>query len=281
MNINKRRKLQLELLQGVCMYKIIIVEDEEMIRKGLEFSTNFEALDCIVVGNAANGEEGIQKIHELSPNIVITDINMPLKTGIDMLKETRECEYSAIVISGYDEFAYAKEAMKFGVTEYLLKPIDPVELEEAIQHAKQQYDMINEYNNVKKQKEKLSNSMIIIDKKVNDETVNEMINYIHMNYMRKFVMADLAKELSYSEALLNRKFKNYTSYTFNDYLNRYRIQKAVEFIKSKQYYLYDISTMCGFSEYKYFSSVFKKYIGCSPNDFLEILNDVKRMKSRS
>ena len=66
------------------MYKIIIVEDEEMIRKGLEFSTNFEALDCIVVGNAANGEEGIQKIHELSPNIVITDINMPLKTWIDM-----------------------------------------------------------------------------------------------------------------------------------------------------------------------------------------------------
>lgn len=257
------------------MYKIIIVEDEEMIRKGLEFSTNFEKLDCIVVGNAENGEEGIQKIHELSPDIVITDINMPLKSGIDMLKETRECGYSAIVISGYDEFAYAKEAIKYGVTEYLLKPIDPVELEEAIQHAKHQHDVMNEYNNVRKQKEELCNTTILIVKKGSDATVDAMINYIHTNYMHKFVMADLSRELNYSEALLNRKFKNYTSYTFNDYLNRYRIQKAIELFKTEQYYLYDVSTMCGFSEYKYFSSVFKKYIGCSPNEFLEALKEVK------
>jgi len=75
--------------------------------------------------------------------------------------------------------------------------------------------------------------------------------------------------LNYSEALLNRKFKEFTKYTFNDYLNRYRIQKAIDFMKEGTNYLYDIATLCGFSDYKYFSSVFKKYLDCSPNEFLD------------
>jgi len=251
------------------MYRILIIEDEELIRKGMRYATDFEQLGCVVVGEASNGEEGVEKIRELLPDILITDINMPLKTGIDMLKETSEYGYSAIVISGYDEFEYAREAMKYGVSEYLLKPIDPDELKEALDRAKLQRDMRRRYNTVKQQENALVHTSVLHDySSIEDQVVEKMIAYIRKHYGHKIIMADLSQELNYSEALLNRRFKEYTSYTFNDYLNRYRIQKAIELMKENTHYLYDIAVLCGFSDYKYFSTVFRKYVDCSPNEFL-------------
>ncbi|MEG0329416.1 MAG: response regulator [Longicatena sp.] len=256
------------------MYKVLVVEDEEIIRKGLIFSTNFEKLDCLVVGEAENGQEGIAKIKELKPDIVITDINMPIVNGIEMIESTLDCGISVIIISGFNEFEYAKKAMKYGVSEYLLKPIDMDEMEEAIQHAIEQHNMKVQYENAKENKQHVKNIKVIeitkseIEK---DIVVGKMISYIKDNFAKKIVMQDLCKELNYSEALLNRKFKEYTTYTFNDYLNRYRIQQSVELIKEGKQYLYDVATLCGFTEYKYFSIVFKKYIGCSPNEFIKAI----------
>ncbi|MEG2751695.1 MAG: response regulator [Anaerorhabdus sp.] len=213
------------------MYKVLVVEDEEIIRKGLIFSTNFEKLDCLVVGEAENGQEGIAKIKELKPDIVITDINMPIVNGIEMIESTLDCGISVIIISGFNEFEYAKKAMKYGVSEYLLKPIDMDEMEEAIQHAIEQHNMKVQYENAKENKQHVKNIKVIeitkseIEK---DIVVGKMISYIKDNFAKKIVMQDLCKELNYSEALLNRKFKEYTTYTFNDYLNRYRIQQSVE-----------------------------------------------------
>ncbi|HFL3174641.1 TPA: helix-turn-helix domain-containing protein, partial [Clostridioides difficile] len=78
------------------------------------------------------------------------------------------------------------------------------------------------------------------------------------------------EEYNLSCTYLNTKFKSETGYTFNDFLNRYRMQKAVELLKSDQYKVYEIAEMVGFSDYKYFIKVFKKYIGCSPAKFMEL-----------
>ena len=94
------------------MYRVVVIEDEEAIRKGIIMSIDFSALNCILIGEASNGVEGIKLIQEKKPDIVITDVTMPLMSGIEMIEQTLEYNYTSIIISGYDEFSYAKKAIK-------------------------------------------------------------------------------------------------------------------------------------------------------------------------
>jgi len=115
------------------MHKVLIVEDEDIMRKGLMFMPKWQEVDCIVVGEAVNGQDGLEKIRRLQPDIVIVDINMPVMDGLEMLeKSIEEYGYDAIIVSGYGEFEYAQKGISLGVTEYLLKPIDYTKLYEAI-----------------------------------------------------------------------------------------------------------------------------------------------------
>ena len=99
------------------MYKVLIVEDEDIIRKGLMFMVNWQQAGCVVAGEAADGLEGLEKIRETRPDIVIVDINMPVMDGLEMLeKSIQEYGYDAIIVSGYSEFEYARKAITLGVT---------------------------------------------------------------------------------------------------------------------------------------------------------------------
>ena len=117
----------------MIVYRVLVVEDEEVIRKGLIMSIDFEGLNCVLIGEASNGEEGAMLIKERKPDIVITDVTMPLMNGIEMIEQTLDYNYTSIIISGYNEFTYAKKAIRLGVCDYLLKPIDKKELNNVIQ----------------------------------------------------------------------------------------------------------------------------------------------------
>lgn len=94
------------------MYRVLLVEDEEIIRKGIRYSVPWEECGCSVVGEAENGAVGEEKIAELQPDIVITDITMPVKNGLEMIADTREkFNYIAIILTGYSEFEYAQQAI--------------------------------------------------------------------------------------------------------------------------------------------------------------------------
>ena len=115
------------------MYRVLLVEDEEIIRKGIRYSVPWEEYGCSVVAEAENGAVGEEKIAELRPDIVITDIRMPDMDGLEMLREGRAvCPFHAIIISGYGEFDYAQQAIRLGVAEYLLKPVDVNELKNCL-----------------------------------------------------------------------------------------------------------------------------------------------------
>lgn len=246
------------------MIKVLIVEDENLIRKKLLHFIDYDALGMVVVADGANGVEGVELIKKYQPDIVLADINMPEKDGLDMISETLDYDYIAIIISGYDYFSYAQRALKYGVTDYLLKPISLDDLEEALVNAR---DIIFKKRSILTQKTSLENALDISSNSViKDSTVIEMIEYIKDNYQEKISISDLSKELCYSESMLNRKFKKEVHITFNEYLNRYRVNKAIELLKNSDYNITEISYMCGYSSAKYFSRVFKKYLGMSPSD---------------
>ncbi|NVF11161.1 response regulator [Anaerococcus sp. AGMB00486] len=244
--------------------KVLIVEDEEIIRKKLEILPSFSKYGMEVLESAKNGLEGLEKIKKFNPELVITDISMPLMDGLTMIKESLDYEYSAIIVSGYNDFDYAKKAIKYGVTDYLLKPIDIEELNKSLITAKNIYEMrksfINQEDNI---------DILKIEKNENKKSdiALEMIAYIEKNYGEKISISDLEKKLNYSESMLNKKFKEYTSITFNDYLNRVRIKEAIKLLENTELMIIDIAFLCGFSNQKYFSKVFKKFVGISPGKY--------------
>mgnify|MGYP001716999743 CR=1 FL=1 len=99
--------------------------------------------------------------------------------------------------------------------------------------------------------------------------VEFMMDYIREHYYSRVSLTDVSEQCGMSCTYLNAKFKSGTGYTFNDFLNRYRMQKAVELLKENKYKVYEIADLVGFSDYKYFIKVFKKYVGCSPVKFME------------
>ncbi len=116
------------------MYKVVGVEDEEIARKGIICTINWEALNCTIAGEAANGEEGAAAIRRLSPDIIVTDLKMPRMDGVEMIQMLR-CEGNRakfIILTAYGDFKYAQSAVKLGVSDYLLKPLKDGDLEQAV-----------------------------------------------------------------------------------------------------------------------------------------------------
>ena len=116
------------------MIKLMVVDDELVIREGIETAVDWERLDIQVVGTAGNGRDGMAKALAQKPDIVITDIRMPVMDGIHFAKELKEKlpNVRIVFLTGYSEFEYAREAIRIGAAEYLLKPINTGELTELV-----------------------------------------------------------------------------------------------------------------------------------------------------
>ncbi|WP_438448438.1 response regulator transcription factor [Gorillibacterium sp. sgz5001074] len=113
------------------MYKVLLVDDEVFVRKGLQKLIRWEQFKCTLVGEAKNGGEALEMIHRLEPDLVITDIMMPVLDGLELIRSVKEesrVDPEFIIISGYNDFKYAQQAIRYGVKDYILKPIDVKEL---------------------------------------------------------------------------------------------------------------------------------------------------------
>ncbi|WP_303970657.1 response regulator, partial [Faecalicoccus pleomorphus] len=162
------------------MYRVVVIEDEEAIRKGIIMSIDFSALNCILIGEAGNGVEGIKLIQEKKPDIVITDVTMPLMSGIEMIEQTLEYNYTSIIISGYDEFSYAKKAIKLGVCDYLMKPIDKEELNNVIQSIVSGFDLSSKISGLLKEKNQIEHIQLLETLNKEDHLVDKIMEYINL-----------------------------------------------------------------------------------------------------
>ena len=117
------------------MLKVLIVEDEELIRKGIALTVDWATLDCVVVGEAANGAEGLEKAEKCDPDLIITDLKMPQMDGIEMLERLRQAGKTThvIILTAYDSFSYVQTALRLEAVDYLLKPFHDGDLEKAVQ----------------------------------------------------------------------------------------------------------------------------------------------------
>lgn len=154
------------------MYKVLIVDDEYYFRQALKVSLPWDELELQLIGEAKNGEDALEQTRMLHPDIVMVDINMPIKDGLSFIEEAKAEGLGSkfIVLTGHSEFNYARNALQLGVSNYVLKPIDEEEIRSSICDIK---NVINkeriaklELDNLKKQaveKEALLRNQILND----------------------------------------------------------------------------------------------------------------------
>jgi two-component system, response regulator YesN len=150
------------------MYKVVLADDEEIIREGIKTLINWEELGLELVGVAGDGISTLEFVQQLKPHILVTDVRMPGMTGLELLKElrTRNINIRIIIISGYNDFEYVKEALKYRVYDYLIKPINENELTSILRDIVREIDERIIYN--------INNSESI--KLIKDNTFNRLIS---------------------------------------------------------------------------------------------------------
>lgn len=241
------------------MLKVLIVEDEEMIRKGIVLTVDWAALDCVVVGEATNGAQGLEAARRLEPSLIITDLKMPQMDGIEMLTALRAegCTAYVIILTAYDNFAYAQSALRLGAVDYLLKPFHDGDLENAVTRIQQRRQPAAEATPIGAARKGDKSKYVL-----------EAMDYISKHYNEPDIsVGTVAQSLNISEGYLSHTFKKETDYTLLNYLTRYRIHKAMELLKDCRVKVYEVAEQVGYRDIAYFSATFKKYAGISPSEY--------------
>lgn len=256
------------------MLRILVVEDEDIIRKGLVYTTDWLGMDCIVVSEAANGKEGLEKILEYRPDVVITDICMPFMDGIAMIKKALEqVKFKSILLTSYADFEYARRAIEAKVSEYLLKPVDESELAIIMKRLGEEIAGSRQVEYALEQAELEGGNLNLeyymqLDLSEN-QYISKTIERIKNAYPEKLNLETISEEMGISASYLSRKFKEVTGQTFLDFLNKYRVQQAITMLNTGQYRISAISDATGFTDYKHFCAVFKKYTLKAPTKFVK------------
>ncbi len=247
-------------------YRVVFVEDEQIVREEIASSIRWELLGLELVGTAADGITGEALIKEKEPDIVITDIRLPAQDGLTMLGN---CPVNhAIILTGHTDFSYMQSAIRLGVFDYLLKPIDDEELEEtlaALVRKIQEED--RDYEQLKKKHSSEPQQLITLPTHVYNHIIDAAIAYIVENYSEPVGLQEAAAFLDLSESHLSRLFKEVTSLNFLQYLNAWRINQAVTMMKDPKLNIGDIAINCGFPTPGYFAKIFKRFTGKTPTAF--------------
>ena len=235
------------------MYKVVIIDDEPIIVRGLEKTVKWEKWGCVVAGTAYNGIEGMEMIRKEKPDMLISDICMPQMDGLSMIAALKsEFPHMEItILTGYRDFDYAQKAIRLGVCRFLLKP-SKMELEEkGIDAGK---------NGTEGEKEELESA-------ASSFIVKNALAFIEENYAERLKLADVADNVYVSQWHLSKLLNKYTGQNFSEILNHVRMEEAKRLLENPSLRIGDIAETVGFLDMAHFSRVFKKQVGVSANEY--------------
>lgn len=250
------------------MFKAVIIDDEPIIVEGLSRSIPWQKWDCQVVETAESGREGMEVINRVKPDILFTDIRMPGMDGLSMIAglKSQHRNMEITILTGFRDFEYAREAIRLGVTRFLLKPSKMDELLEALEAMVKNLREKEGRDPEEVREEKLPEPAEP-ETAAGSFIVNNAIKYIEENYQNKLKLSDVAEQVYVSQWHLSKLLNRYEGQSFSDLLNKIRIEKAKELLKDPALRIGDIGEQVGFLDMAHFSRVFKKQTGMSANEY--------------
>ena len=237
------------------MWKVMVADDETYMLEAFDKLVDWEKMGCQLVYRATNGKEVIKHLEKVRPDIVITDIKMPLMDGIEVARYIYETglETKVIILTAYADFAYAQEAIAYDVCGYVVKTAMMEMLPGAIEKA------IQKLSDVTAKEEELP-------EKFSEDIFGKLQRYIEENYMKKVTLADISRDIHANASYLSRLYKSKTGQNIFDSINRMKLKKAKEHIAGGCR-IFEAAELVGFEDVSYFSRVFKKLEGCSPREY--------------
>ena len=241
------------------MYRVVLIDDERMIVEGLRRVIPWQDYGCEVAGTAEDAVSGAELIRELRPHIVFTDIRMPGQDGLTMLAGLRSefPDMQVSVLTGYRDFSYAQEAIRLGVTRFLLKPSKLDEIKEALSAMTDRLRALPSET-----AEENSDSQ-----QAGHYLVRRAFAYMQQHFTEKLTLSEVADACYVSQWHLSKLLNRYTKKSFYDLLNTRRVQAAKELLSDPKLRIGDIGEMIGYADPAHFARVFRKIAGMSANEY--------------
>lgn len=234
--------------------QVVLVDDEIMIREGFKRLFDWSAHDCEVVGEAADGMEALAQIEHLQPDIVIMDINIPIINGLKVIQTSkmRYPDMAFIIVSGYDDFSYCREALRMRITDYILKPVNYEEFGSCIDRLK---FALYEKRKIEEQDAQ------------EERTITGIIRYLQEHLDKEISLNILADEFHLSSQYISQLFKSEIGVNFLAYLTSIRMERAKKLLLATSLSIGEISEKCGYADYRVFTKAFKKEEGSTPSQY--------------
>lgn len=243
--------------------KVLLVDDEIMIREGFKKLFDWKAHDCEVVGEAADGMEALTQIDTLHPDIVIMDINIPIMSGLKVIQMSRikHPQTAFVIVSGYDDFSYCQQALRLQITDYILKPVNYEEFGTCIDNLK-----ISLYEKKVSSKEESTEQ--------EERVITGITRYLQEHLEEDLSLSVLSEQFHLNPQYISQLFKNEIGVGFLAYLTNIRMEKAKKLLLSTSYSVAEIAGQVGYGDYRVFTKAFKKAEGITPSQYRrEFLNN--------
>lgn len=243
--------------------RIVVAEDEELIRNNLVKKIEAAGPDLRIVCTAQDGRDALEFVKKEPVDLVVTDIRMPVMDGLALIKSLHLHfpRIRKIIATGYADFEYARQALRYDVSEYLLKPIKPAELKKALAHA--QTSIENEQRRTGKNLEGAAGRA---DK---PEAIVELVrHYLRENFARDLSLEEISRSFNFAPSYLSKIFLKHTGELPSKYLISLRIQEAKYLLsRHPELTVKEVAERVGYPDPFYFSRLFKQLTGVAPKEF--------------
>jgi two-component system, response regulator YesN len=233
-------------------YGLLVIDDTRLVRESIAALVERSELGCEIVGQASDGELGEALIRSLMPDIIITDIRMPGRDGLELALLARDIapRSKVIVITGYREFEYAQRALKLGVSDLTTKPFRDETMEAALRKAATQ--LANERGDTAVPGGSLAASMI---------------EYLRSHYAENLSLSNVAATYHISDSHASRLIKEAQGVGFAALLTELRVEQAKALLADPRIRIKEVANLVGYPNYDYFYKVFKKAVSLSPEQY--------------
>lgn len=238
---------------------ILLVDDERWVRTALKWTINKLNLPLHVVHECENGLEALDWIKQNDADLVLTDIRMPIMDGLSLVKELSHLKkkQDVIVISVHDEFQFVQQAMRAGVTDYLLKPVEETELRGCLE----------KWLDKQSEEETKRKTAKMEDENLPSSTIERVLQYLEKAPLDQITLKDAAECVHMNPSYLSQLFKQQLNKKFVDYITELRIEESKRLLLNTSLRMSEIAERVGYSDLAYFSNNFKRITGCSPSEF--------------
>ena len=242
------------------MYRVVLVDDERIILEGLSRVVPWGKLGCEVCGTAGNGQEGLELVRAVRPDILMTDIRMPNMDGLRMVAALRSefPQLQITVLTAFRDFEYAQTALNLGVCRYLLKPSRMDELDEAIRTMVARLDALP--RDAAEDEEAAAGP-------AGNFIVQQTLDYMRAHCAEHLSLADVADHVYVSQWHLSKLINRHVGQSFLDLLGRMRIDRAKVLLAETSLRIHAIADEVGYGDVAHFSKSFKRFVGVTPGEY--------------